>query len=130
MAPAIGRSRQRASGGQHEQSVARLLDVRDDVRREQHGHAVRADGPHQDVQELAARQRIEAGQGLVEEEDRRPRPQRERQPDLRLLAPGQLVGAGCPRDVEVVEPAAGEAGSKPGRSVPASRTWSSTVSSR
>ena len=54
----------------------------------------------QDVQELAPRQRVEAGQRLVEEQDRRPRPQRERQPHLRLLSPRQLVGAGVERDVE------------------------------
>ena len=70
--------------------------------------AVRPDRVDQDVEELAARQRVEAGQRLVEEEDRRPRPERERQPDLRLLAAGQLVGRRGERDVQVVEAAPGE----------------------
>ena len=59
------------------------------------GRAIGPDRVDEHVEELAAGERIEARQRLVEEEHRRPRPERERQPDLRLLAPGQLVGAGC-----------------------------------
>ena len=99
---------QRLARAKDEQPIARLLDIGDDVRGQEGGRAVGADGVDQDVQELAAGQRIEAGQRLVEQEDRRPHPQRERQSDLRLLAAGQLVGAGGERDVEIVEPAAGD----------------------
>ena len=108
IAPAIDRSSSIRAAAEHQQPVAGLLDVGDDVRRQERGRAVGADRVDQDVQELATRQRVEAGQRLVEEEDRRPHPQRERQPDLRLLSPGQLVGARGERDVEVVEPAAGD----------------------
>ena len=93
MAPGDRQVEQRLAGAEHEQPVAGLLDVGDDVRRQERRRAVGVDRVDQDVEEFATRQRVEAGQRLVEEEDRRPRPERERQSDLRLLAAGQLIGA-------------------------------------
>ena len=89
---------QRLASTEHEQPVAGLLDVGDDVRREQGGRATLPDGVDKHAQELAPGEGIEARQRLVEQEDRRPRAQRERQPDLRLLSPRQLVGAGIEGD--------------------------------
>ena len=122
---------QRPPTAEDDEAVAGLLDVGDDVRREQRGRARRPNGIDEDLEELAAGERIEARQRLVEEEDRRPRAQRERQPDLRLLSPRQLVGAGIKRNREVVEVAAGERrGRSLGGETAANARWSSTVSSR
>ena len=84
---------QHRAAAEHEQPIACLLDVGDDVRRQERRRAIGPNRVDQDVQELATRQRIEAGQRLIEEEDRRSHPKRERQSDLRLLSPRQLVGA-------------------------------------
>ena len=86
-----------------QQSIARLLDIGDDVRRQEGGRAIFADGIHEHMQELASGEWVQTRQRFVEEEDRRPRPQRERQSDLRLLSPRQLVGAGGRRDIEIGE---------------------------
>jgi hypothetical protein len=48
------------------------------------------------VEELAAGQRVEARERFVEKED------------WRLLPSGQLIGAGCERDLEIVESASGK----------------------
>ena len=121
---------QHAPATEHEEPVAGLLDVGDDVGREEHGRTVGTHRVDQDVEELAARQRVKARQRFVEQEDRRPRPQRERQPDLRLLSPRQLVGARGERDREVVETAMGKRAVEAGTEVSARSTCSSTVSSR
>ena len=131
IASAIGHRQERPPAAEHDQVVARLLDVGDDVRREQRRRARLPDGVDEDPQELAPGQRVEARERLVEEEDRRPRAQRERQPNLRLLSPRQLVGARVDRDREVVEVAAGRGrGRSRGRCAAANARWSSTDSSR
>ena len=78
-----------------DQPVARLLDVGDHVRRQEGRRAGGPDRLDHQVEELAPGQRVEARQRLVEEEDLRPRRERERQPDLGLLAARQLAGAGA-----------------------------------
>ena len=69
--------------------VAGLLDVGDDVAGEQRRGAVGADRIGQDVQELATGQRVEAGQWLVEEQDRRAGAEGQGQRHLRLLPAGE-----------------------------------------
>ena len=69
-----------------DQPVAGLLDVGDDVRRQQSRVSRGADRLDQDVEELPPGERVEAGQRLVEEEDPRSRSERQRKPDLGLLA--------------------------------------------
>ena len=70
--------------------------------------ALGADLVDQDVEELAPRERVEARQRLVEDEDRGVGPERQRQHHLRLLPAGQRPGVLVERDVELVEPALGE----------------------
>ncbi len=74
-----------ATDAQHDEPVTGLLDVGDDVAREQGGGSVAADRIGQDVQELASGKRIKGGEGLVEQEDRRSRAQRQGKGDLGLL---------------------------------------------
>ena len=99
---------------EHEQSVARLLDVGDDMRRQEGGRTIGADGINEHVKELAAGQRVQAGQRLVEQEHRCPHAERERQPDLCLLTARQLLCPRRERDVEIVEPAPGHGHVEPG----------------
>ena len=87
-----------------EQPVAGLLDVGDDVRRQERRRAVGADRIDQHVQEFATGQRIQARQRFVEEEDRGSDAEGEGEADLRLLTAGQLLGGRVERDVEVIEP--------------------------
>ena len=91
-----------------DQPVAGLLDVRDHVRREKGGVAFRVDGVDEDVEELASSQRVEAREGLVEQEDPRSCAQGERQPDLGLLAAGQLGRQRRQRDREPLDVVGGK----------------------
>ena len=77
---------QRVALAEDDQPVAGLLDVGDDVRRQQSRVSRGADRLDQDVEELPPGERVEAGQRLVEEEDPRSRSERQRKPDLGLLA--------------------------------------------
>ncbi len=116
-----GEVQQGPSGAQDEQPVAGLLDVGDHVRGEERRRTIGPDRVDEDVQEFAAGQRVEAGQRLVEEEDRCSHPQRQGQSDLRLLPAGQLIGTCVQRDIEVVESVAGDRGIEPGPQRPGHR---------
>ena len=73
----------------------------------------------EDVEELAPGERIEAGERLVEEQDPGPRPEGEGEPDLGLLAAGQLRRQ---------RPSAGStAARRSGRRAPASKPSRSVV---
>ena len=72
--------------GQQDDVIADALDVRDHVRRDHDrrrrlGHAV-----HQKLQELAAGERVEAGERLVEQHELRPLAEREREREPRPVA--------------------------------------------
>jgi len=77
-----------ASRGEHGQRIARLLDIADDVRREDRRRPGRTHVLHQHVQELTASERIEARERFVEQEDRRADRKRDRERHLGLLAAG------------------------------------------
>jgi hypothetical protein len=63
------------AGREDHQTVTGLLDVGDDVRRQERRPSAMSDGVDEDSQEVAAGERVEAGQRLVEEKDRRLRPE-------------------------------------------------------
>ena len=115
---------------QDEQPVAGLLDVGDDVGAEQRRGAGLADRVDHHVQELAPGERVQRRQRLVEEQHRRPGPERDREAHLRLLAARELVGADVERDVELVSRSSAAPRSKPARQRAAIARWSATVSSR
>ena len=72
--------------------IAHPLEVGDDVRREDDRHARLGDGLHHRLHELAAGERIERRDRLVEHEQIRSLGERERERDLRLLAARELAG--------------------------------------
>ena len=74
----------------------------------------------EDVEELPAGQGVEAGERLVEDEDRRTGAQGGEH-DLRLLAAGR-VELLAERDVELVEAAPGQRRIEPARRLPARST--------
>ena len=109
-----GHVEERTPASKDDQPVAGLLDVGDHVRAEERGRPGRPDGVDQHVEELAARERVERGQRLVEQQDRCPRPEGDREAHLRLLPAGQLVGARVEGDVELVQPPQRVAAVEPG----------------
>ena len=83
--------------------VADALEVGDDVRREDHGHAGLRDDLHHRLQELAPRERVERGDRLVEQQQLGPLRERERERDLRLLAAGELADLLPEREPELLD---------------------------
>ena len=71
---------------EHDEEVAHALDVAHEVRREHDAHVVARDRRHQQPEELAARQRVEAGHGLVEQEQLGALGERDREGQLGALA--------------------------------------------
>jgi hypothetical protein len=94
-------------GGQHDQVVADPFQVGEQVGGEHHGQALLGDRAHEGLQELAAGQRVQAGQRLVEQQQLPPPGQGQRQGDLGTLPPGQLADLPVERDRESFQPAAG-----------------------
>ena len=83
--------------------IADPLEVGDDVRGEDHRHAGLGDGLHHRLQELAAGERVERGDRLVEQEQLRPLGERERERDLRLLAARELPDLLAERQAELLD---------------------------
>jgi hypothetical protein len=89
------------SGGEQDQVVADPLQLGDDVGGQHHGEAVLDRRAHQRLHELAAGERVQAGDRLVQQQQPRPLGQRHGKGDLGLLAAGELAGALGERDAEV-----------------------------
>jgi hypothetical protein len=104
---------ERPAAPENDDPVARLLDVGDDMGRQERGVAAGANGLNENVEELAPGERIEARKRLVEQQDPGPRPERERQSHLGLLAARQLAGQGPQGDREAVDVRRGEGGIEP-----------------
>ena len=93
---------------QDDEVVADPLEVGDHVRGEQHADLVLGDRLHQDLQELAAGQRVQARDRLVEDQQLGPLRQPEGQGELGALAAGELAGL-LPRvEAEPLDPAPGD----------------------
>ena len=90
-----------------DQPVADRGQLADDVRRQDDRGAGRADDLPGNGQELAAGERVEAGQRLVEEQRRSLGAERQYQRDLRLLAARQLAGAPAEWEPQARHPAIG-----------------------
>ena len=88
--------------------VADTLEVGDDVRREDHGQPAVRNRLHQRLHELAARERIERRDRLVEDEQIGALRERERERDLRLLAAGELSDLAVERQAELLDARARE----------------------
>ena len=71
-------------------------------------HAGLADGLHHRVEELAPGERVERGDGLVEQQQLGPLGERERERDLRLLAAGELADLLVERQPQALDPLAGD----------------------
>ena len=83
-------SSSRLPPGQDDDPIARLLHVSDDVGGEDGRSAATPDVGGQGGEEVPSGERIKARERLVEQKQRRPRPERQRQPDLGLLPTRQL----------------------------------------
>src|SRR6266566_488485 len=79
-------------GGQHDQVVADTFQIGDQVRGQHHGHAVFGHGAGQVPQEVSARQGVEAGHRLIEDQQLRPLGDGQGQGQLGALAAGQPPG--------------------------------------
>ena len=77
---------------QDDQVVADSFQVGDQVGRHQHADPVLGDGGHQVLQELATRERVEAGHGLVEDQQLRALGDGQREGELGALAARELAG--------------------------------------
>ena len=78
---------------EHHDVVADPLEVGDDVRGEHDAELLLGDGLHEQLEELAARERVEARDRLVEDEQLGALGQAEREGELGALAPGEPAGA-------------------------------------
>ena len=81
----------RGALGERDQVIADALELGDDVGGENDRDPLVDDGLHHRVQELAARERVERGHRLVEQQQPRLLGERQRQRDLCLLAAGELT---------------------------------------
>ena len=81
-----------ATVGEEDQVVADALEVGDEVRGEHDADRVLGRELHQAAEELPPRERVEAGNGLVEQEQLRPLGDRERQRELRALPARERTG--------------------------------------
>ena len=118
-----------ATVGEQDQVVADALEVGDEVRGEHDGDGVLGGELHQALQELAARERVEARDRLVEHEQLGPLGDRERQRELGALAAGERAGALRAVETEPRDPRLARArASQPGFSAAPRRRWSATDS--
>ena len=81
----------RGALGERDQVIADALELGDDVGRENDRDPLVDDDLHHRIQELAARERVERGHRLVEQQQPWLLGERERQRDLCLLAAGELA---------------------------------------
>ena len=82
---------------EHDEEVAHALDVAHKVRREHDAHVVARNRRHQQSEEFAARERVEAGHRLVEQEQLGALGERDREGQLGTLAtrqPARRAGEG------------------------------------
>ena len=114
-------------GDEHDQVVADPLEVGDQVRRQHDAHPLLGVDLHQDLQELASGQRVEARDRLVEDQQLRPLRDRQGQRELRPLAAGQLARL-LAVQAELLDPRSASAASQVGFSCAPSRRWSATLS--
>ena len=66
------------------------------------------DVARQHVEELMARERVERGQRLIEEQHRRPGPKGECELDVRALPAGEVPSLLAQGDAQLLEPIAGQ----------------------
>ena len=90
--------------GEHDQPVAEPLQLRDHVRGDQEGQAGVGGRGHHLPHELQPGDRVEAGDRLVEHQQRRALGQRHGQRDLGPLPAGQGLDLAFQRDVQRVHP--------------------------
>ena len=83
--------------------IADPFEVGDDVRGEDHRHAGVGDDLHHRLQELPPRERVERGDGLVEQQELRPLRERERERHLGLLPAGELSDLLAGREAEQLD---------------------------
>ena len=74
------------AAGEQDDVVADALDVGDHVRRDDDGRAGLGDAVHQQLEQLAAGERVEAREGLVQQHELRPLAEHERQREARTFA--------------------------------------------
>ncbi|HEX3428176.1 MAG TPA: hypothetical protein VHS36_05165 [Candidatus Limnocylindrales bacterium] len=89
---------ERMALAEHDQPIARLLDVRDHVRRQERRRPGGPDGLDHEMEELATGEWIEARQRLIEQEDLGSGREGEGETDLCLLAARQLARTRTERD--------------------------------
>ena len=92
---------------EHDQVVADPFQVGDQVRGQHHADAVLGDGLHQVLQELAAGERVEAGDRLVEDQQLGPLGHGQGQRELGALSAGQLARPLARVQAELLDPAPG-----------------------
>lgn len=102
------------------QVVADPLDVGERVRREHDGDAFGGDRAHQLLEQLEPGDRVEVRDRLIEQQQLRPLPERERERDLGPLAGGERPDPAVEGDPEAPE-ARGRVGRIPARVEPPSR---------
>jgi hypothetical protein len=81
-----------AGGGEHDQVVADPFYVGDQVRGQHDAHLVLGGGLDQVLQEVPAGERVEAGDGFIEDQQLGPLGDGQGQSELGALPPGQLPG--------------------------------------
>ena len=95
-------------GDEHDEVVADPFEIGDEVRRQQHADAVLGDDLHQALQELTPGERIEGGDGFVEDEQFGALGDRHGERDLGALASRQRAGALARIEAESLDPLFGE----------------------
>ena len=93
---------------EHDEVVADPLQVGHHVRGEQDAELVLGDRLHQDLQELAAGERVEAGDRFVEDQQLRPLGQTQGEGELGPLAAGELARALGRVETEPLDPGLGD----------------------
>lgn len=94
---------QLATLAEHDKVIGSLLVISDNVRTQECRRPLVANVARDEEQELAASEWIETREGLVEQQDVGPRPERKREADLRLLSSGQMAGRRVQGDREVIQ---------------------------
>lgn len=106
------------AAGQHHNAIADAFKIGDQMGGEHDAESVLRDRLHEILQELAAGERVERGDGLVEEQQLRPLGQAQREGELGALAARQLAGPLPGVQAEAGDPVAGQgvvpAGVEPG----------------
>ena len=94
--------------GEHDQVVADAFEIGDEMRREHDADTALGDDLHQVLEELAPRERIQARDRLVEEQQLGPLRDRQREGELRALTAGERSRALTRIEVELARCALGE----------------------